>query len=83
MPVIAIVSAVKTQFFAKEHPPPHFHAEFAEYRAVIDIETLKVSRGGLPPSKLRDVLESAEPRKAALLQMWYLAIARKPLERLT
>ena len=32
MPTVAIVEAVKIQFFAREHPPPHFHAVFAEYR---------------------------------------------------
>jgi hypothetical protein len=34
--------------FAREHPPPHFHAVFAEYRAQVDIRTLHVLRGSLP-----------------------------------
>jgi hypothetical protein len=33
VPTVAIVEGVKVQFYAQEHPPPHFHAVFAEYRA--------------------------------------------------
>lgn len=38
--MVALVDGVKIQFYANEHPPPHFHAEFAEHRGVIDIESL-------------------------------------------
>jgi Domain of unknown function (DUF4160) len=40
MPTVAVVDGVKIQFFAQEHPPPHFHAVFAEHRAQIDIRFL-------------------------------------------
>jgi len=52
MPTVAIVEGVKIQFYAREHPPAHFHAVFAEYRAQIDIASLRVLRGSLPPAKL-------------------------------
>jgi hypothetical protein len=42
MPTVAIVEGVKIQLFAQEHPPPHFHAVFAEYRAQIDIASLEI-----------------------------------------
>jgi hypothetical protein len=44
MPTVAVVGGVKIQFFAQEHPPPHFHAVFAEYRAQIDIRSLAACR---------------------------------------
>ncbi|MFL5006739.1 MAG: DUF4160 domain-containing protein [Microvirga sp.] len=29
---------MKIQFFPNEHPPPHFHVVYAEYRALIRID---------------------------------------------
>jgi hypothetical protein len=60
MPTVARVNGVKIQFFAREHPPPHFHAVSAEHRAQIDIETLRVLKGKLPPAILSKVLSWAE-----------------------
>jgi hypothetical protein len=45
MPTVANVDGVKIQFFAIEHPPPHFHAVFAEYRAQIEINSLRILKG--------------------------------------
>jgi len=38
--------------YFRDHPPPHFHAKFAEHVAEIEIEiaTLTVSDGSLPPA---------------------------------
>jgi len=37
MPVVAIVDGVKIEFYPDEHPPPHFHARYAEFVAQIEI----------------------------------------------
>jgi len=34
--------------FFDEHPPPHFHAEYGEYEALINIDTLGLFAGKLP-----------------------------------
>jgi hypothetical protein len=41
---IGVVEGVKLFMYANDHPPPHFHALFAEYRAVIDIQSMSVNR---------------------------------------
>ncbi len=66
MPTVARVDGVKIQFYSDEHPPPHFHAEFAEFRAAIEIDTLRVMKGALPPAKLRAVLDWAAVRRDVL-----------------
>jgi hypothetical protein len=40
-----------------DHPPSHFHMEYGEHRAVMDIRTLVVIRGRLPPRALGLVVE--------------------------
>ncbi|MFA5921438.1 MAG: DUF4160 domain-containing protein [Methylococcaceae bacterium] len=34
--------------FFDDHAPPHFHAEYAEFKATIDIKKLVVIEGQLP-----------------------------------
>jgi Domain of unknown function (DUF4160) len=72
MPTVAIVDGVKIQFYNDEHPPPHFHAEHAEHRAMISIDTLEILQGHLPRAQYRKVAAWAEPRKSALLRAWAL-----------
>ncbi len=70
MSLIGIVDAARLYMYSNDHPPPHFHVLFAEYRAVIDIESMKLDKGDLPKAKLRAVLRWARPRKAKLLDAW-------------
>ncbi len=82
MPTVAIVEGVKIQLFAQEHPPPHFHAVFAEYRAQIDIASLEVLRGHLPPAKLAVVIAWAKIRREALMQAWNTVLAKQKPEKI-
>lgn len=81
MPTVAIVEGIKIQFYPKEHPPPHFHAVFAEHRAQIDISSLKVVKGRLPRAKLRIVV-SAEARREALERAWEAVMAKQKPEKI-
>jgi len=60
------------QMFWSEHPPPHFHALYAEYEAIIEIKTLEVIKGHLPKRALMLVLEWATEHRAELLEDWEL-----------
>ena len=82
MPTVAIVDGVKIQLFAREHPPPHFHAVFAEYRASIEIAGLQVMQGSLPPAKLAAVIRWAEQHRGALLRNWNLVAANERPEKI-
>lgn len=51
------------------HNPPHFHARYNEYRAIIDIETGNVV-GEMPKRALKLVLEWLELHKNELMENW-------------
>jgi hypothetical protein len=70
MSIIGIVDEAKLYMYPNDHPPPHFHVLFAEYRAVIDIRTMKLSRGDLPKAKLRAITRWAKPRREKLVDAW-------------
>ena len=58
--------------FFNEHAPPHFHAEYAEHKAEIAIETLNVMGGNLPRRALVLVLEWAALHREELMADWDL-----------
>jgi len=48
MPTISAFYGILIQMFWQDHAPPHFHALYGEFEALIDIRTLAVIRGSLP-----------------------------------
>jgi hypothetical protein len=72
MPTLSTFYGILIQMFWKDHPPPHFHAVYAEHEALIDIQTLAVIQGGLPRRALALVLEWAQVHQAELLEDWQL-----------
>jgi Domain of unknown function (DUF4160) len=63
----------------REHPPPHFHAWYAEHKASIAIDTLVAVDGALPPRILRIVREWGFKHRPELLANWHRARAHEPL----
>jgi Domain of unknown function (DUF4160) len=70
MPTVAVIDGIKIEFYFDEHPPPHFHAKYAEYRAVIRIDPLKMIYGGLPKAAERKIIAWAKLRTRALHKAW-------------
>ena len=54
MPEIARFYGIIIKIFFGDHPPPHFHAVYGEYNALIGIESLEIIEGDLP--KLGEML---------------------------
>ena len=77
MPTIAIVDGVKIQIFFGDHPPPHFHARFAEHQVLLVIPTLEVLEGSLPAHKLEAVKTWARSHEAELIACWKRAALRQ------
>jgi len=79
VPTIAIVDGVAIRFYPDEHPPPHFHAVFAEFAAQIRIAPPELLRGSLPATKLKAVLSWAGRNREGLMEAWLaLEAGRKP-----
>ena len=48
MPTISRFYGITIRMFYNDHPPPHFHVEYGEFKAEMAIETLQVLAGRLP-----------------------------------
>ncbi len=79
MPSISVFFGINVRMFYNEHFPPHFHVEYAEYKAEISIETLEVLAGKLPPRVLALILEWASQHRTELREDWNLCLEKKKL----
>lgn len=72
MPIIARFYGliIKMYFQQAEHNPPHFHVVYGEYTGAIDIMTLEMIEGDLPPKALSLVKEWADKNREDLLKIW-------------
>lgn len=75
MPTIAMFYGIIIRMYCSpgEHNPPHFHAYYQDYKAVIDIRRSELSDGELPARQLKLVQAWAEIHKDELLADWELA----------
>ncbi|MDH4285865.1 MAG: DUF4160 domain-containing protein [Gallionella sp.] len=55
-----------------EHAPPHFHAEYGGAEAVINIQTLEITKGKLPHGAALLVKEWAMQHRNELMEDWKL-----------
>ena len=77
MPIVSNFYGIIIYFFFNEHNPPHFHAKYNEFEALIDIKTLGVSKGKLPSKALSLIVEWASNHQEELMSNWELCINDK------
>ncbi|MFZ4525742.1 MAG: DUF4160 domain-containing protein [Chlorobium sp.] len=70
MPEISRFLGIIISMYFDEHNPPHFHVQYNDYRASMDIRNLNITVGSLP-AKVRGLVEEwAELHRDELLLMW-------------
>lgn len=72
MPEISRFFGIIISMFFDDHNPPHFHARYNEYKAVITIHDLRLLDGSLPPRVHGLVVEWASKHKNDLMLDWNL-----------
>ncbi len=72
MPTISAFYGILIRMYFNDHAPPHFHARYGEFEATINLATLEVIQGELPPRALNLVQEWAMIHKEELVQDWRL-----------
>jgi len=70
MPELSRFLGIVIYMYFNEHNPPHFHAEYNEYKAAISIRELGLIEGKLPPKVRSLVIEWAQEHQDELLNNW-------------
>jgi len=79
MPEISLFYGIKITMYYDDHNPPHFHAEYNESKAIIEIEEARVIKGLLPSRQLKLILAWCILHQDELMKNWELAKEGKPL----
>lgn len=82
MPELSRFYGIVIKMRYNDHPPPHFHAEYAGDQMVVDINTLAVIAGKLPPRARGLVTEWASLHQADLQRAWAQAQSMQPLDKI-
>ena len=78
MPEVCRFAGIVIRMYYNDYPPPHFHAEYGEHKAKIDIKSLEFMRGHLPTRQRALVIEWATAREAELLLAFERAMNHTP-----
>jgi hypothetical protein len=70
MPQISYFLGVIIRMFYRDHNPPHFHAIYGDYEALIDIQKNEIISGTLPPRVLGLVVEWTALHQDELMTNW-------------
>jgi hypothetical protein len=65
-----------------EHAPPHFHAKYGDFEALINIKDFSLMEEKLPPKAFGLVIEWAALHQDQLLMNWNLGIDRKTFNKI-
>jgi len=79
MPEISLFYGIRITMNWNEHNPPHFHVDYAEFRATVLIQECIIDRGFLPNKQLKIVLAWCEIHKDDLMQNWELSRLSQPM----
>ena len=80
MPELCRFYGIVIRMYFADHPPPHFHALYAGQMVKIEIGTLRIITGRLPPRALGLVMEWAAAHRADLERAWRQATAPGPID---
>ncbi len=83
MPTISEFFGILILMFYNDHAPPHFHARYGEYEALIKISPLGILKGKLPPRALSLVMEWAQIHQDQLMDDWNNAANNKKLHKIS
>jgi hypothetical protein len=79
LPRISAFYGIVITMYWRDHPPAHFHATYGGEVAEIEIETMEVIDGWLPPRARRLVTEWARKHRDELNENWAWARAHDRL----
>lgn len=82
MPELSRFYGIVIRMYFDDHAPPHFHAEYGSSEALIDIRTLALLAGKLPPRAMGLVSEWAALHQDELMDRWRRAENLEPLTKI-
>ncbi|NOY75186.1 MAG: DUF4160 domain-containing protein [Kiritimatiellaeota bacterium] len=81
MPELCRFLGIVIYMLYDDHSPPHFHAEYGEYKITVEINS-GIIDGRFPRRALNATIEWYLQNKDKLIEDWELAEGHKPLKKI-
>ena len=82
MPEVSRFFGIVIRLHYADHNPPHFHATYQGRTVEVDITTLAVIEGAIPPRALGLVMEWAAEHRPELAENWRKASSGQTTSRI-
>lgn len=79
MPVLSFFYGIKITMYYDDHNPPHFHAEYSDYKALISIHDGAIIEGIIPIKQMKQIETWLTIHQEELMQNWELAREQEQL----
>ena len=81
MPEISRFYGILIKMFFNEHNPPHFHAEYGEFKAIITIDK-GIVEGKMPKIALKLIFDWLDLHRDELMENWRNIEKKKALNKI-
>ena len=81
MPEISRFYGIIIAMFWDDHNPPHFHVRYGKHKVAIEIGSLRILDGALPPRAI-GLVEWASQHYDELMKNWEEARNSRPLQKI-
>lgn len=82
MPLVSEFYGIKIYMYWDDHSPPHFHAEYGDYKILVSILDSVVIKGAFPSKQLKLVLAWCELHEEELMKNWEIALEHNKIKRI-
>ena len=82
MPQISRFFGIIIMMYYDDHNPPHFHAQYGDFKAIIGINDFALLEGKLPAKTLGLVIEWAVLHQEELMKNWDLMREEKQMQKI-
>ncbi|MBR6459735.1 MAG: DUF4160 domain-containing protein [Actinomycetaceae bacterium] len=76
MPTISMFYGIAIMMFVGDHPAPHFHAKYQNYKATFNFDG-DMTKGKMPPKQRKLIAAWAEIHRKELEENWERAISKE------
>ncbi|MGE0714202.1 MAG: DUF4160 domain-containing protein [Alphaproteobacteria bacterium] len=81
MPTISVFFGIVVQMYYRDHPPPHVHAIYQGFEALVEIETGAIIGGRLPGPAALMMRDWVVAHRSELTANWARCRMLQPLEK--
>lgn len=82
MAVISSFFGIYIRMYHADHAPPHIHAAYQGFEALVEIATGRILEGKLPKKAAKLIAEWCQVYQHELMLNWHRAVELEPLERI-